>query len=384
MNETGKATVAMPMSPPRHDIPELGPAVPMAPAAENHIPDAPDGDGPARRPPKTGMRRALPWIIVAVVAYFGARAALRVWHARQFELPAGIAVGNGRLEADEIDIDTKFAARVAALYVREGDFVRAGQALARMDTRDLEAERRSAQAQLEQAARVVDEDSANVVQARTQVQLAQTELDRYRHLRDQDFVTQEELDQRQQAYDAATAALAAMGARVGEAHHALDATSHAVELLQVDIADDTLRAPRDGRIQYRIANVGEVLGAGGKVFTMLDATSVYMDIYLPTSEAGRVRLGTDGRIVLDAYPHNPVRAFVSFLASEAQFTPKAVETQTERDNLMFRVTVRVDSQVLRTREEAVRTGLPGVAYVRLDSTVPWPASLQPTSSARTE
>jgi HlyD family secretion protein len=373
MNETGSGTVATPISPPPNR-----PAMPAIPAPDAGV-RAKGNGGPTtpRKPPKRGMRRALPWIIAVVVAYFGARAGLRIWHARQFQLPAGIAVGNGRLEADEIDIDTKFAARIAALYVNEGDFVRAGQALARMDTRDLEAERRAAEAQLAQAGRLVDEDSANVVQARSQVQLARTELERYRQLREQDFVTQEDLDQRQQTYDGATAALGAMRARVGEAQHALDAASHAVELLQVNIADDTLRAPHDGRIQYRIANVGEIVGAGGKVFTMLDATSVYMDIYLPTAEAGRVRLGADGRIVLDAYPQNPIPAYVSYLASEAQFTPKAVETQTERDALMFRVTVRVDSQFLHAREQAVRSGLPGVGYVRLDSTVAWPPSLQP-------
>jgi len=336
-----------------------------------------------RRPPKGGLRRALPWIIACVVAYFGLRAALRVWHERQFNVPAGIVFGNGRLEADEIDIGTKFAGRVAELYVNEGDFVHAGQAVARMDTRDLEAERRAAEAQVQQAARLVEEDSAVVAQQRTQLGLAETELGRYRQLRGQDFVTQEDLDQRQQAYDVAVAALAAARARVGEAQQARDAATHAVELLEVNIADDTLRAPRDGRIQYRIANVGEVLGGGGKVFTMLDATSVYMDIYLTTADAGRIRLGGDARIVLDAYAGRPIPAFVSFLASQAQFTPKAVETKNEREHLMFRVTVRVAPQILRARAEAVRSGLPGIAYVRLDSTTNWPASLQGASPGRT-
>ncbi len=69
-------------------------------------------------------------------------------------------------------------------------------------------------------------------------------------------------------------------------------------------------------------------------------------------------------------------AAVSFLATEAQFTPKAVETRSERDKLMFRVKVRIDSTLLRSHEAAVRTGLPGMAYVRLDSTVAWPRALQ--------
>ena len=104
------------------------------------------------------------------------------------------------------------------------------------------------------------------------------------------------------------------------------------------------------RIQYRIANIGEVLPAGGKVFTMLDISYVYMDIYLPALEAGKIKVGTDARIVLDAYPNSPIPAKVSFLASQAQFTPKTVETQSERDKLMFRIRVRIDPD--RSRDHA--------------------------------
>ena len=161
-----------------------------------------------------------------------------------------------------------------------------------------------------------------------------------------------------------------------QAGHALNAVQHDVELLQVNISDNSLIAPRDGRIQYRIVNTGEVLPAGGKVFTMLDVSYVYMDVYLPTQEAGRVKIGTDARIVLDAYPNIAIPAKVSFLATQAQFTPKAVETKSERDKLMFRIRVRIDPERLRARADAVRSGLPGVAYLRLDPAVPWPPQLQ--------
>ena len=218
--------------------------------------------------------------------------------------------------------------------------------------------------------------TANILQQRTQVDLARKELDRYRMLVQQDYVTHEDFDERQQTYDAALAMLAATVAKLHEAQHARDAARHVVELDDVNIRDNVLVAPRDGRILYRIANLGEVLPAGGKVFTMLDATSVYMDIYLPTAEAGRVRLGADGRIVLNAYPQRPIRASVSYLATQAQFTPKAVETKNDRDKLMFRVKVRIDSTLLREYQSAVRTGLPGVAYVRVDSTIAWPSQLQ--------
>jgi HlyD family secretion protein len=172
----------------------------------------------------------------------------------------------------------------------------------------------------------------------------------------------------------------ALAARVGEAEYALAAATHDVRLYQVNIADNSLVAPREGRIQYRIANVGEVLAAGGKVFTMLDTGDVYMDIYLPTLDAGRIRLGSEARIVLDAYPTHPIPAKVTFIASRAQFTPKEVETKDERDKLMFRIRVRIDPERLATRAAAVRSGLPGVAYVRIDPSTAWPPQLQPQAA----
>jgi HlyD family secretion protein len=165
---------------------------------------------------------------------------------------------------------------------------------------------------------------------------------------------------------------------VTESQHALDASTHDVELYNVEIADDTLVAPKDGRIQYRIANIGEVLPAGGHVFAMLDTSDVYMDIYLPTEQAGKVRFGADARIVLDAYPNFAIPAKVSFIATQAQFTPKTVETQSERDKLMFRIRVQIDPDRLRAHADSVRSGLPGVAYVLTDRAVTWPASLQRT------
>jgi len=287
-------------------------------------------------------------------------------------LPLGIVSGNGRIEADEIDIATKFPGRVAELFADEGSTVSAGQVVARMDTRDLQTSLQKAQAQVKQAQRVLEEAHSNVEQQRTQLVLATQELARTQSLLTKGFATRELLDQRQQQVDGATAALNAANSRVEQVEHALDAARHDVELLQVNISDNTLVAPRDGRIQYRITNIGEVLPAGGKVFTMLDLASVYMDIYLPTADTGKAKIGNSARIVLDAYPTIAIPAKVSFISDQAQFTPKAVETKAERDKLMFRIRVRVDPDLLREHRDAVKSGVPGVAYVQLDPNVAWP------------
>ena len=322
------------------------------------------------------------WIRIALALAIlagGAGGAYYWWQRLHPPLPPGIAFGNGRLEADEINIDTKYAGRIAEMLADEGDLVAAGQVVARMDTRDLAASLKKSEAQVSQARRAVDEANANVTQQKTQVLLAQQEFDRATALLKKGFQTQEVVDQRQQQLNGAIAGLEAATARVTESQHALEAATHDVELYNVEIADNTLVAPHEGRIQYRIANIGEVLPAGGKVFAMLDTSYVYMDVYLPTETAGKVRFGADARIVLDAYPKVAIPAKVSFIASQAQFTPKIVETQSERDKLMFRIRVRIDPERLRGRADIVRSGLPGVTYVLTDPAATWPASLQGTS-----
>jgi len=244
-----------------------------------------------------------------------------------------------------------------------------------MDTRDLQESLRKSEAQVKQAQRAIEEAKANLEQQRTQQILAAQELDRTQALLQNGWATKELFDQRKQALDGANAGLSAATNRVAEAERALEASEHDVGLYTVNIKDNDLVAPRDGRIQYRVANIGEVLPAGGKVFTMLDISYVYMDIYLPAPESGRIKVGTEGRIVLDAYPNNPIPAKVSFLASQAQFTPKTVETQDERDKLMFRIRVRIDPDRSRDHAASVRSGLPGVAYLRADPTVAWPKKL---------
>lgn len=317
-----------------------------------------------------------PWFWIALLFLSaGGGGGYYAWKQAHPPLPAGISMGNGRIEADEVDIDTKFAGRVAELLVDIGDKVTPGQVLARMDTDDLQQSLSKSEAQIKQAQRAVDEAQANLVQQQTQKTLAEQEMDRARTLLKNGWTTQEIADQRQQQLDGAIAGLNAANARVLVSRHALEAAEHDAGFYRVEIADNTLVAPKPGRIQYRLANIGEVLPVGGKVFTMLDLSYVYIDVYLPTLEAGKVKVSADARIVLDAYPDHPIPAKVSFVASQAQFTPKTVETQTERDRLMFRIRLRIDQDRLIAHADAVRSGLPGVAYVRWDPATKWPDNL---------
>jgi HlyD family secretion protein len=316
-------------------------------------------------------------LAVLVAAALGGVGAY-VWHARSLaELPPGIARSNGRIEAERVDIATKYAGRVADVLAREGDWVERGQVLARMDTTEQEAELREAEAAVRQARQQLAGAEAEIVQRQGQLDFAVQEHDRARLLFQKGNIAKELLDRRTFERNTAQAALAAARAAQATAMAAIEAAAARAERLRTVIEDLTLKAPRPGRVEYRLAQPGEVLAAGGKVLTLLDLTDVYMTIFLPTAEAGRLAIGAEARIVLDAAPEYVIPAQVSFVASDAEFTPKQVETQSEREKLMFRVKVQIGRDLLERYARLVKTGLPGVAHVRIASSATWPERLQP-------
>lgn len=346
------------------------------------------------------FKKGIPFLLI-IAAFV---AAYLIWDSMRESGPGpGFAGGNGRIEATEIDVATKLAARVEAIFVREGDFVTAGQPLVQMQTDALEAEKTEATAQYYQAV-------AEHLRATAQVTLKQSEkisaealvserasdLDRNERrlarssvLSPRGAMAAQSLDDDETAVNSSKAALASAKAQVAVAEAAIEAAQAEVkgaeakmkaaqatiDRVNVDIRDSTLTAPRDGRIQYRVAQEGEVLGAGGKAVNMIDLADVYMTFFLPGTQAGRLSMNQEARLVLDAAPNVRIPAHISFVASRAQFTPKTVETENEREKLMFRVRAQVDPELLRQYIEYVKVGVTGVAWVRIDPAVEWPESL---------
>ncbi|MCL2344568.1 MAG: HlyD family efflux transporter periplasmic adaptor subunit [Desulfobulbus sp.] len=349
-------------------------------------------------PARNKLIPALAAIAVAAGAYFA-------WGLIAERGPgAGFVNGNGRIEATEIDIATKLPGRVQEVLVREGDFVTAGQTLAHMQIDALEAQRREAEAQRQQAInaeasaqaqialRQSDQRAAEavVVQRESELDAAERRLARSETLAREGAASMQELDDDRARMRSAQAAVAAAKAQVAAAaaavvaaraqqtgaQSAVAAAQATIDRIQADIADSDLKAPRAGRIQFRVAQPGEVLGAGGRVLNMVDLADVYMTFFLPTQAAGRVALGQDVHLVLDAAPQWVIPAKVTFVSATAQFTPKTVETQSEREKLMFRVRAQIDPALLQQHLNYVKTGLPGVAWIKLDATAEWPANLQ--------
>lgn len=228
------------------------------------------------------------WYIVGIAVVI---AAVAWWMLRPPGLPAGFASSNGRIEATEVDIATKTAGRIESIIVKEGQFVRQGEVLARMDTRVLNEQRLEAAAQIKEAQSAVAAAKALLDQRQSEMRASeaivkqrQAELDSTskRHARSSTLsqrgaVSAQQLDDDRAAAESGRAALESARAQVSAARAAIEAARTSIiqaqtrveaaqateRRIMADIDDSELKAPRDGRIQYRVAEPGEVLAAGG-------------------------------------------------------------------------------------------------------------------------
>jgi HlyD family secretion protein len=329
---------------------------------------------------KSTPKSAVKWIValaaVAAVAFGG----IWYWKAQQ-ALPKGIAYGNGRLEAKLVDVAAKEPLRVKEVLVDEGSIVKPGQVLVKLDTVTLDAQLAEANSNILAAQQRLEVAKAAIVRRKSEVSLASLEVSRSKKLVADSAGSQRELDSRNTQLQTTNASLAETEASLKTAEQQVEVARAAAATVQTRINDATLVSPITGRVLYRLAEAGEVVAPGGKVLTLVNLQDVYMEIFLPSEEAARIKVGTEGRITVDYDPNRAVAATVSFVSPEAQFTPKQVETRSERDKLMFRVKIQVPADLAAKYVEQIKTGVRGVGYVKVDPAATWPASLQNLVSA---
>jgi len=316
-------------------------------------------------------------VLAAIVVLAGGGAggyfAWRQYQASQ--LPPGIVSVNGRVEATQVDISAKIPGRVVEIVPHEGDFVSPGEIVARIDTYETAAQLHQAEASAELARQTLVTRQAEVASDDAQLNFASEEMRRTATLVDKGWSTHETYDLRQQQLKSADAALKAAQSQVDEARAAVKTADAKVEELRAIVDDSTIRSPVRGRVQYRLVEPGAVVPPGGKIATVIDLADVYTTVFLPAPQAGRLRIGDEARVVVDAAPEYVFPAKVSFVAPESQFTPKTVEVQSEREQLVFRVKLQAPLDLLKGIEDQVKAGLRGVGYVRIDPAAQWPAKL---------
>lgn len=337
-------------------------------------------------------------IVVAVlVAYL-------IWKNMDKSDTDALVSGNGRIEATEINVSSKLSGQLEEILVHEGDFVESGQVLARIKVSGLEAQLREVQAQQRQAQDGIATAEAQVAmrmsekaaaeamvqQRETELVAAKNRLARTEILAKEGASSKQQLDDERAdvkrvaavlsaakaQVDSAQSAIVAARSQVSGAHSQVDAIKATIERINFDIDDAQLKAPLKARVQFLVAQPGEMIAAGGRVLNLIDLSDVYMTFFLPETVAGRIAMGTEVRIVLDAAKNVVIPARVSFVADTAQFTPKTVETESERQKLMFRVKAKIDPALLQKYIQQVKTGLPGVAYIKIDDNAAWPAFLE--------
>lgn len=291
-------------------------------------------------------------------------------------MPDGLFKTNGRIEATQVDVAAKYPGRLTDITVEEGSEVEAGQVVGRVSSPEYEAQLRAAQSNLEKAKQALAEAASVIDQRKAVLAAAKSDFERGQELVGKQIITQQTFDQRRRNYEGAEANVQGAIAQREQADAAIKSTQAEVERIEAILKDLVLVSPQTGRVQYQLARNGEVVAAGGKVFTILDLQDVYMTVFAPAAVAGKLEIGGEARIILDPVPEYVVPASVSFVAADAQFTPKTVETKDEREKLMFRVKLQLDADVLKQYSRRVKTGVRGIGVVRTNAAITWPKDLQ--------
>ena len=275
-----------------------------------------------------------------------------IWEKMNQPDTQALVSGNGRIEATEINISSKLSGQLEEILVQEGDFVEPGQVLARIKVSALEAQLREVQAQQRQAQEGIATTEAQVAmrisekaaaaamveQRETELVAAKNRLARTEILAKDGAVSKQQLDDERAdvksvaavlsaaraQVDSAQSAIVAARSQVSSARSQVDAIKATIERINFDIEDAQLKAPLKARVQFLVAQPGEMIAAGGRVMNLIDLSDVYMTFFLPETVAGRIAIGTEVRIVLDAAKNVVIPAKVSFVADTAQFTPKTV------------------------------------------------------------
>lgn len=329
-------------------------------------------------------KRVLEWTIPILVVAAAALIGFRCWQSKKNALPEGIASGNGRIEGKLVDVAAKEPLRVKRILVDDGALVTPGQVLVELDTTTLEAERTEAEANIKAAEEKLAFSRASITKQRSEVALAETEVARSSRLVQEGAGSQRELDVRTKNVAAAKASLAEAEALLQTSLQGVEVARASAATIQTRIDDATLRSPVTGRVLHRLAEAGEVLPAGGKALTLVNLEDIYMEIFLPSEQAGKLAIGSEGRITVDFDPRRPIPGYVTFVSPEAQFTPKQVETRSEREKLMFRVKIQVPKELAAQYVERIKTGIRGVGYVKVNPSAAWPEWLQSSKTASAE
>jgi HlyD family secretion protein len=281
----------------------------------------------------------------------------------------------GNVDIRQVELAFRVPGRIAELRLEEGETVRAGALLARLDGRSYQDSVRAAEAEVARRSAALAKlqagaRPAEIAQARARVSEQQADLDNLKRSLARNEALVRSGATTQVAYDNAKTAVEAAGARLDSASKALELTrqgarrediaeaSAALEVAranlgaaQTALADTELVAPSDGVISSRVRERGAIAGAGDVVYVLSLQKPIWARVYVSESLLGRVRPGMQVSVFTDSEPGRPHRAHVGFISPVAEFTPKSVETPELRTDLVYRVRVIIDDDGAGLRQD---------------------------------
>ena len=266
-------------------------------------------------------------IILALVLYF--------LISSNGEKNKGEISASGTIEITEVEVSSKLAGRIEKLLVDEGDSVLKDQVLIELESKEL-------QAQLKQVEAAYQVSLAQLAQSKSNLENLKTNLERTRQLFKAGSATQQQFDDQETKYQMAKDQLSS-------ATHLTEQNKASIELIQVNLGNSVIKSPINGLVLSKNTEIGEVVMPGSSLLTLGDLYHPWVKIYIKETDLGKVKLGQSAQVKIDTYPDKIFEGKVTYISSEAEFTPKNIQTKEERVKLVFGIKVSLDNplQILK-------------------------------------
>jgi HlyD family secretion protein len=318
---------------------------------------------------KASPKRAAAWVALGLAGIVAA-SGVAYWRLRPEPIATQVIYGSGRIEADEVRIAPEVAGRLTENNALEGQSLRSGEILARLDPGDYELQADRAEAQQRAALRSAAQIEAQISLAVHHAGMAKVDLDRNEAMSQAGVISAQTLDRARNAYAAAADQITVLRQQRAEADAQAEVARKNADLARSQMTKTRLVAPITGAVLERLAEPGEVIAAGQPIAILADLREVKLKLFVSERELGKVRLGAPVRLRVDAFPGRDFAARVARVDAQAQFTPRDVHVADERSRTVYGVTVEAPNP-----EGLLKPGMPADAWILWDGRAGWPAKL---------
>jgi len=277
---------------------------------------------------KSGMRKRVLIAVITILAIAGVATYRYLKNSRN----DGTLLLSGTVEVTEVNVGFKVPGRIAELRAQEGQRVVKGARIALLENAELRS--------------IVEQGRAAVRNAEAEYEKARKDYDRYRTLSQDGAITMQQLESATKAHDVARSQL--------------DQTRAALRTAEVRLDDLTADAPVSGIVLSRNVEAGETVAAGVAVYSLGDLDNPWVKVYVNETKLGLVKLGQKAQVFVDTFPGKAYEGRITYIASEAEFTPKNVQTQEERVKLVFGVKVSV-----KNINDELKPGMPADVKINM-------------------